>query len=491
MEFSNLYFLYIWLPLVLAGYFLARDMRWKNYILAGFSLFFYAMGQPIYLGLLVGLTYVNFRLAHEIRPGEASTLWKPVVVNIGALALFKYLDFLLSLVGLRTGDGVLLTVVKWLIGGLNRIGFGFDVPDSLLPMGISFYTFSMISYLADVYRGRVEPEASFRKLVLYAAMFPKILQGPIVRYSEIQPQLSRREVRPQAVFEGGLRFLVGLGKKVLLADYCARVISEMTAVGSHTTFVGAWFSAVLFMFQIYFDFSGYSDMAIGLGRVFGFDFCENFRLPYMARSITDFWRRWHISLGTFFRDYVYIPLGGNRQGWRRQVRNLLAVWALTGLWHGASWNYVLWGLYFFGLLTAEKYFAARLETIPAPGRHAMTLLLVLLGWVLFAHEDFGELGRAVLGMLGFGGFACSGVGLKLLNSLPLLAACAVGCTGLPRLAAERWRTLCGVTGENDDQITPMKLAYAASAFALMAALLWLCTVSLIGNSSAPSIYGNF
>ena len=491
MDFSNLYFLYIWLPLVLAAYFLARDMRWKNYILAGFSLFFYAMGQPIYLGLLLGLTYVNFCLAHKIRPGEAATLWKPIAVNIGVLALFKYLDFLLSLVGLRTGEGVLLTMLKWVIAGLNAVGFGFDKPSSVLPIGISFYTFSMISYLADVYRGRVEPEGSFKKLVLYAAMFPKILQGPIVRYSDVRAQLSRREAGPQAVFEGGLRFLVGLGKKILLADYCARVISELTAVGSHTSFVGAWFSAVLFMFQIYFDFSGYSDMAIGLGRIFGFDFCENFNLPYMARSITDFWRRWHISLGTFFRDYVYIPLGGNRLGWRRQALNLLAVWALTGLWHGASWNYVLWGLYFFGLLTAEKYFAARLKKIPAAGRHAMTLLLILLGWVLFAHEDSGELGKALGGMLGFGGFAGNGVCLKLFNSLPLLAVCAVGCTNLPRLAGERWRMFCGVAADDDDQVTPLKAVYAVSVFALMALLLWLCTVSLIGNSSAPSIYGNY
>ena len=491
MEFSNLYFLYVWLPLVMLVYFLVRQMRWKNYVLTGFSLFFYAMGQPIYLALLIGLTYLNFKLANEIRSGDKISVLKPVAMNIAVLALFKYLDFFLSFVGLSTADGLLLTMLKWIIRGLNAIGFAFREPSTILPMGISFFTFSMISYLVDIYYGRVEPEKSFKKLLMYVSMFPKLLQGPIVRYNQVDFQLAHRRLSPRSAFDGSLRFLVGLAKKVLLADYCGQIIAELTAVGSHTSFIGAWLSAILYMFQIYFDFSGYSDMAIGLGKVFGFTFCENFDLPYTARSITEFWRRWHMSLGSFFRDFVYIPLGGNRLGWKRQILNLLAVWTLTGLWHGASWNYVLWGLYFFGLLVAEKYYKEQLEKIHIAGRHAITLGLLLLGWVIFSHENFGELGAALAGMMGFGGFAGTGVWLKLLNSLPLMAVCTLFCTPYPRKVLALWRAKCAMTGEEDEELTPMKAAYLASGFAMALLLLWLCTVSLVGNTSAPSIYGNF
>ena len=491
MEFSDLYFLYIWLPLLMAAYFLARQARWKNYILTGFSLLFYAMGQLLYLPLLMGLTYFNFRQARQIRPGDRQSLLWPVALNVAVLVLFKYLDFFLGMFGLSTADGLMLGMLRGLVRGLNAIGFDFREPSTVLPMGISFFTFSMISYLADVYRGRVEPEDSFKRLLMYVCLFPKMLQGPIVRYGQIRFQLSHRRSDGGQVFEGLLRFVLGLSKKVLLADYCGQVIADVTSLGSQNTFVGAWLCAAMFMFQIYFDFSGYSDMAIGLGRVFGFSFCENFDLPYTARSVSEFWRRWHMSLGTFFRDYVYIPLGGNRLGFRRQLLNLLAVWALTGLWHGASWNYVLWGLYFFGLLAAEKHWQEKIRKIHPAGRHAITLVMLLLGWVIFSHEDLGALGSALAGMIGFGGFTGTGVGLKLLNSLPLMAVCALGCTGLPRRGAAIWRSLCGMDREDGEQVTTMKLCYLLSAFGLMMLLLWLCTVSLVGNTSAPSIYGNF
>ena len=491
MEFSNLYFLYIWLPLLMMVYFLTREMRWKNLILLGFSLMLYAMGQPLYLPLLLGLTYVNYRLAKRIRRNRPQSVILPVAIDIAVLACFKYLDFFLDIFGISVSGGVLLKAVKCLVSSLNSIGFAFREPDSVLPIGISFYTFSMISYLMDVYRKKVAPAQRFSKLLLYVCLFPKLLQGPIVRYEQLDFQLSHRRTNPRFVYEGCLRFVIGLSKKVLLADYCGKVISELAAVGTNSTFVGSWMCAVLFMFRIYFDFSGYSDMAIGLGRIFGFTFCENFDLPYMSRSITEFWRRWHISLGTFFRDYLYIPLGGNRRGFRRQILNLLAVWFLTGLWHGASWNYVLWGLYFFGLLTAEKHNADHLKKLPVPGRRALTLGLILFGWVLFAHEEPSALAAAVGGMVGFGGFAGPGVGLKLLNSLPLLAACTVGCTSLPRRISGGWRALCGMTADDSDTITPRKAAYLVSSLAVMALLLWLCTVSLVGSTSAPSIYGNY
>ena len=487
MEFTDLSFLYLWLPLSLAAYFSARRLRTKNNILLASSLIFYAMGQPFWLLLLVGLSRLNFRLAQGIRPGVEKTLILPAAVNIGVLAGLKYLDFFLGI----QGDGLLLTAARGLVNGLNGLGMTLSEPVGALPMGISFYTFSMISYLVDVYRGKVTAEKRFSHLLLYLAMFPKLLQGPIVRYADMAPQLRQRKTTPQAAFEGAQRFAFGLAKKVLLADYCGKAISELAALGGADCFVGAWLTGLLFFFQLYFDFSGYSDMAIGLGRIFGFTYCENFDLPYTAASVSDFWRRWHISLGSFFRDYVYIPMGGSRAGWKRQVVNLLAVWTLTGLWHGASWNYVLWGLYFFAVLTAEKRLASRLETLPIPARRAMTLMAVFLGWVIFAQTDLAQLGSTLCAMLGFHGFAAAGVGLKLLNSLPLMVLCAVGCTGLPRLGLTYWCFICRMDREAEDTFTPWKGLYLASSLLLTAVLLWLCTVSLVGSTSAPSIYGGF
>ena len=487
MEFTDLSFLYLWLPLSLAAYFTARRLRTKNNILLASSLIFYAMGQPFWLLLLVGLSWLNFRLAQGIRRGVEKTLILPMALNIGTLALLKYLDFFL---GIR-GDGLLLTAARGLVNGLNSLGMTLSAPTGALPMGISFYTFSMISYLADVYRGKVTAEKRFSHLLLYLAMFPKLLQGPIVRYADIHPQLRQRKTTPQAAFEGAQRFAFGLAKKVLLADYCGKAISELAAMGGADCFVGAWLTGLLFFFQLYLDFSGYSDMAIGLGRIFGFTYCENFDLPYMATSVSDFWRRWHISLGSFFRDYVYIPLGGSRAGWRRQVVNLLAVWALTGLWHGASWNYVLWGLYFFAVLVAEKRFSDQLEALPLMARRAMTLAAVFLGWVIFAQTDLFQLGRTLTAMLGFHGFAAAGAGLKFLNSLPLMVLCALCCTGLPKLALTYWCFFCRMDREEEDTFTPWKGLYLGSTLLLTAALLWLCTVSLVGSTSAPSIYGGF
>ena len=457
MEFTDLSFLYLWLPPVLAAYFLARSMGVKNAILLGFSLIFYAMGQPLYLLMLVGLSWLNFHLARKIRPDRQITLWVPVAVNIAVLALFKFVD---------------------------------RFPGGVLPIGVSFYTFSTIAYLVDVYRGRTPAENRFSRLLLYLTMFPKILQGPIVRYTDVASQLRSRSTDPEAIFQGALRFTCGLAKKVLLADYCGKIIAELAGIGAEASFLGSWLTGLLFFFRIYFDFSGYSDMAIGLGRIFGFTYKENFDLPYMSRTLTEFWRRWHISLGSFFLDYVYIPLGGSRQGWKRQVFSLLIVWVLTGLWHGARWNYLLWGLYFFGFLVAEKKFAGHLELLPKAARHAITLAIVFFGWVLFAHEDPKELGTILLSMAGFHGFSAPGVGLKILNSLPLIAVCTLACTSLPRWALTYWYFICRMDKE-EARMTAPKIPHLVSAVAVIVLLLWLCTVSLVGSTSAPSIYGGF
>ena len=487
MEFTQLSFLYLWLPLSLAAYFSAKKLRTKNTILLTASLIFYALGQPAYLALLVGLSWLNFHLARKIRVGVEKTLIVPVAVNVTVLVLLKYLDFFIG----NRECGILLSLAQQLVAGLNNIGFHLRQPTGALPMGVSFYTFSMVSYLVDVYRGKMAAEKRFGHLLLYLTMFPKVLQGPIVRYVDIAPQIRQRKTTPQAAFEGAQRFVFGLAKKVLLADYCGKIISELSNVGGGVCFVGSWLVGLLFFFQLYFDFSGYTDMAIGLGRIFGFTYCENFDFPYTSNSVSEFWRRWHMSLGSFFRDYVYIPMGGSRAGWKKQVVNLLAVWALTGLWHGASWNYVIWGLYFFAVLVAEKHFAAQLEKLPIYGKKALTLFLVFIGWVIFANEDLGKLGTALASMMGFHGFTNPGVGLKLLNSLPILTLCAVCCTSLPRWGMTYWYFICRLDREDEETPTPWKCLYLGSSMLVIALLLWLCTVSLVGNTSAPSIYGAF
>ena len=493
MEFSNLFFLYILLPAVMLIYFLMPDINRKNLALIIISLVFYSMGQPIYMVMMVGLSYLNYKFALRISSEEGSSLLIPVAVNIAVLAVFKYLDFFLSTIGLGVDGGLLMGGLKALVKGLNSVGFSFQEPTTILPIGISFYTFSAISYLADVYSRKIEPEEKFRNLLLYFMMFPKLLQGPIVRYEQIAYQLEDRKHHPRAMFEGAQRFLFGLAKKVLLADYCGRILSELNSGGEDTTLVGVWFAAVLFMFQIYYDFSGYSDMAIGLGKLFGFRYCENFDRPYLSLSVTEFWRRWHMSLGSFFREYVYIPLGGNRLGKPRQIFNMFVVWVLTGLWHGASWNFVIWGLYFFVILVVEKHYMSTLEVLPDWVCRCVTLWLILVGWIIFSHENFTDLQAAFAAILGFGGFGTPGLGTRILNSLPLLLTCFVGCTMVPVYIRQIFNGICGMgrRRKKTNQVTPLRIVHMAVSFAVMCLLLWLCTVSLVGSTSAPSIYGNF
>ena len=445
MEFSSLYFLYLFLPLTLLVYFLVPGLRLKNIILLAASLLFYAMGQPVYVLLLVGLSYANFAMARRIRPGKRNTLFLPVVVNLAVLGLFKYLDFFLSIFGITVADGgVMLAALRGITNGLNSIGFAFRSPTSALPLGLSFYAFQVISYVADVYRGKVKAERSFFNLLLYLSMFPKMMQGPIVRYEQVARQLMDRRTTPRAAFEGAQRFIIGLAKKVLLADYAGKAVASLSTGGGNGPFVSAW-------------------------------------------------RRWHMSLGSFFRDYVYIPLGGNRRGKARQILNLLAVWALTGLWHGASWNFVLWGLYFFVLLSIEKQIAPKLETLPFIVRNLVTMFFVLIGWVLFMNTSLSGIGSAFAAMFGGGtSFAGSGVSLQLKNSLPLLLTCLIGSSVLPRWFGFLWSGLFGM-GRSDRRgaVTVKKGIYLASVFLFLILLLWLCTVSLVGSTSSPSMYAQF
>ena len=411
MVFSSLTFLCFFLPLTLGVYYLLPK-RARNGVLLAASLVFYAWGEPKYVLLMVlsiGAKYVFGRLIGK--EGSRSRFWLAVSVifDLGMLCLFKYTDLLIATFNDLTG------------GRLEPLGLA-------LPIGISFYTFQAMSYTVDVWRGKVAPQRNLLDFGAYIAMFPQLIAGPIVRYSEVERQLKERSVTAEDFAAGLCRFAAGLGKKVLLANQLGKL--WQTASSGTPSALLAWLGALAFSLQIYFDFSGYSDMAIGLGALFGFRFPENFRHPYEADSVTEFWRRWHITLSTWFREYLYIPLGGNRRGLKRQLLNLGIVWALTGLWHGAGWNFLAWGLAWFVLLALEKLFLLKLmKKLPGLLRHTLTLTAVLLCWVLFACEP-SALGPYLGAMFGSNG-AAGGMDLFwLLHYGILLLVSAVGCTSL-------------------------------------------------------------
>jgi len=376
MVFSSLIFLFVFLPLNLLIYYSVPGLKAKNFILVICSLVFYAWGEPIWVSLLVfsalvdylnGLFIERFRGEKIAFVGVISTL----VINLSLLISFKYADFIISNVN-------------------GLLGTGFTEPGITLPIGISFYTFQTISYTIDVYRGEVKAQRSFMDFLLFVSLFHQLVAGPIVRYSHIANEISNRIFSWNDLGSGVNRFCKGLFKKVVIANTAGALATQfLDKEVASMDFAGNWFGLVMYTLQIYFDFSGYSDMAIGLGRMFGFHYHENFNHPYMAKSITDFWRRWHISLSSFFRDYVYIPMGGNR---KNVIFNILVVWSLTGLWHGASWNFMLWGLYFAVLLIFEKYVWGRvLEKTPAFLRHAYALFFIVVGWALFYFTDLMKL----------------------------------------------------------------------------------------------------
>ena len=469
MVFSSLLFLYAFLPVCLLLYFLVPGLTGKNIVLLCASLVFYAWGEPVYVFLMLAVAALNwgFGLLLEKRPEK---LWLAlcVALNLASLVVFKYAGFLVE--------------------NCNALfGTAFRVPQISLPIGISFYTFQALSYSVDVYRKDVGAQRSYWKFLLYVSMFPQLIAGPIVRYVDVAAQIESRESDPENVFRGVTRFCVGLGKKVLLADHVGQVADQLLG-GSFTgaTTLGIWLGALMYMFQIYFDFSGYSDMAIGLGRIFGFRYMENFKLPYTSKSITEFWGRWHISLSSFFRDYVYIPLGGNR---RHVYLNLFIVWALTGLWHGASWNFVLWGLYFFVLLCIERLLKKQLSKIPKPVRHVLTLLLILISWNVFYHTDLGRLRESFAIFFGFAGsgFTSETTNMLLRNNLPLIAICAVGCSAIPQFTGNVVGLLCAE--KREDGIGHK--VYAGLTFVFDLALLALATISLAGSSYNAFLYFRF
>ncbi len=398
MVFSSAVFLFVFFPITLILYFMPsfsrneeKEISRKNLILCIASLIFYAWGEPVYMVLMCLSIFFNYHLGLDMESHRNSRKMKRLLIfgvcfNLFMLGFFKYAGFIVSNI-----NSVLGTAIEY--EGLP------------LPVGISFYTFQILSYVIDVYKGQVRAQTKIVNFAAYISMFPQLIAGPIVQYKDIEKQLNERTVTIDNFYDGIIYFIRGLGKKVLFANTIGAVYSDISAGGfSDISVVTAWICIICYTLQIYFDFSGYSDMAVGLGKMMGFEFVQNFNYPYKAKSIKDFWSRWHISLSSWFRDYVYIPLGGNRKGLTRTIINTFIVWALTGLWHGAAWNFIAWGMFYGVLLIAEKYlFAKWLDKIPAILRHMGTLIVVMIGWVFFSSENMTQATEFIGALIGFGG----------------------------------------------------------------------------------------
>ena len=484
MVFSSLFFVFVFLPLNLISYFLVRSPKVKNYIMLFFSLIFYAWGEPIAVFLMIGMALADYLIARGIYAVGAKTkiaktgLVLACLIDLGLLGLFKYATFF--------------------VGQFKNV---FGVPENIvnivLPIGISFYTFQLLSYVVDVYRGEVEAQKSFPTLLMYVSLFHQCIAGPIVRYSDVNKELTNRKVTVTDLSYGITRFTVGLAKKAVLANTCGSIADSMLVADSVAAdealaiittrpTLSLWIGCLAFMFQIYLDFSAYSDMAIGMGRMIGFHYLENFNYPYIANSVTDFWRRWHMSLSSFFRDYVYIPLGGNRCSTGRQIFNLLVVWALTGFWHGASWNYMLWGLYYFVFLVIEKFVLKRvLEKIPVIS-NIITLVIVYFGWVLFKFTDFRVLGAAIKGIFGntAAGFTNFETSTSVGTNAIFLIICAIACT--PIIPA-----LSKLVNKKYENSPAARAVFAIATIACPIICLLLATIFLVGDSYNPFLYWKF
>jgi alginate O-acetyltransferase complex protein AlgI len=477
MVFSSLFFVFFFFALNLVAYNLASNIKQKNIILLVFSLIFYSWAGPKYLLLLVSMVFASWIFAIMIYRYRDTNLSKiflicDCVFMLGLLGIFKYLTFFTGI------THSLINVPK-------------EVPQIILPIGISFYTFQLLSYVIDVYRQEIKPQRKFYCLLLYASLFHQCIAGPIVRYQLVANEIEHRKVKLEELNRGIKRFTTGLAKKALLANGCAAIAdsllptvsSEMAKIPA----VGLWLGLFSYGLQIYLDFSAYSDMAIGMGLMIGFHYDENFNYPYIANSIKDFWRRWHISLSTFFRDYVYIPLGGNRKGSRRTIINLFIVWGLTGLWHGASWNYVFWGLYFFIFITLEnKYLGQKLAQLPSFVGHLYALVVVYFGWALFYCQSTGLLGTLLKGMFGLNknGFIDATTSIVFQNNIFLLIFCIIASTPLLKNLGTYAKRLYQVN---------YKIPYIMFIYdlAMPSVLLILSLLALVGNSYNPFLYFQF
>lgn len=425
MIFSSITFLFYFLPVILILYFVVPQ-RFRNFVLMLFSLLFYGWGEPKYLIFMMTSILVGYGIGLLLEKTEQLNKRKmllilALLVNLGFLGYFKYANFFIE--NFHAVTGIKISTLK-----------------VTLPVGISFYTFQILSYVIDVYRKNTKAQRNIVNLAAYITMFPQLIAGPIVRYTDLESQLTKRSYTWEKAEEGIRRFVIGLGKKVLIANQLGELCGKF-ANAQEQSVLFYWINAVAFMLQIYFDFSGYSDMAIGLGKILGFDFIENFNYPYISKSITEFWRRWHMSLGTWFRDYVYIPLGGNRKGARRQIINILVVWALTGFWHGAEWNFLLWGLYFAVILIIEKNFLLKKLNESKVLGHIYTLFLVLIGFVIFNVTGLSEIAVYFRNMFGLGGLPISSPETiyYMKSYLPCVILGVTGATPVVKRIFVRWK----------------------------------------------------
>ncbi|NMB33254.1 MAG: MBOAT family protein [Clostridium sp.] len=472
MFFSSLFFLCVFLPINLFFYYLIDNIRYKNIMLIISSLVFYAWGEPVWILILVSNAIFNYFIGISAEKNRKERKGKAIVVfgiiaNLSILVFFKYLGFFVESFNLILGSNI-------------------PIIDISVPIGISFYTFKTISYILDVYRGDVKAEDSPIRFLLYVSLFHHIVAGPIERYKHIGMHIKERTFSKSEFNDGVGRFIVGLGKKIIIANQAnefSKAFFDMDY--SRLPVLGAWVGILLFAIEIYFDFSGYSDMAIGLGKMYGFNYRENFNYPYVAKSITEFWRRWHISLTTFFRDYVYIPLGGNR---RYHIRNMLLVWLLTGFWHGASWNFIVWGLYFFILLVFEKYFLEKAgKRIPRILHRFYFITAILVGWVFFYHSSLTDAFRFLGIMFGVGVSSWSSpeVGIFVNNYILFIIVGLIGCTPIMRIISKRLKEIF------KDKKFGSYSAEGLIRSLVNIAMLIVSIIMLVGQSYNPFLYFKF
>lgn len=472
MVFSSAVFLFVFFPITLILYFMPgfsgneeKEISRKNLILCIASLIFYAWGEPVYMVLMCLSIFFNYHLGLDMENHRSNSrkmkhlLIFGVCFNLFMLGFFKYAGFIVSNIN-------------------SLFGAEIEYEGLPLPVGISFYTFQILSYVIDVYKGTVRAQPKIVNFAAYIAMFPQLIAGPIVQYKDIEKQLNERTVTIDNFYDGIIYFIRGLGKKVLFANTIGAVYSDISAGGfKEVSAVTAWICIICYTLQIYFDFSGYSDMAVGLGKMMGFEFVQNFNYPYKAKSIKDFWSRWHISLSSWFRDYVYIPLGGNRKGLARTIINTFIVWALTGLWHGAAWNFIAWGAFYGVLLIAEKYLLAKhLDKIPVILRHIGTLIVVMIGWVFFSSENMAQATEFIGALMGFGGSFIDSQAMYLLKeNFFSIFAMGLSAVGVFELISTREETRIYKTLKS--------LAYIA--------IFVLCIAYLVSETYNPFLYFRF
>ena len=480
MVFSTSIFIYLFLPITLIIYYL-MPKKGKNLIILLSGLLFYSWGEPIYVIVMLISTMIDYFAGLIMNHFEGRKVPRriclivSIVMNLGLLGIFKYSGFIAENVNAIAGTQIID------INNMNFFGIEY-LPMNMLPIGISFFTFQSMSYTIDLYLGNVKVQKNPISFAAFVTLFPQIVAGPIVRYDDVAKELDDRSITIDLIYDGIIKFIIGLSKKVLIANSIGALWTSIKATDiANVSVVSSWLGILAFTFQIYFDFSGYSDMAVGLGKMMGFNFPKNFDYPYLSKSISEFWRRWHITLGAWFKSYVYIPLGGNRKGMARTIFNLAVTWFLTGVWHGASWNFILWGTLYGVVIILEKLFLGKLlDKIPDIFGHIYTMLLVILGWVLFDTADLPTAGAYIAKMFGFGGgaFIDSTAMYQIATYGITFIICIIGCTNLPKLAVEALKKKSAVL-----------VNYGG--IAVMTGMFIICAAYLVDQTYNPFLYFNF